>query len=190
MAAIKYGKCVDTTMGMTPLAGLVMGTRSGDIDPGLHFFLADHLGMSFKEIDALLNRASGLKGMCGTNDMREVIKKKDAGDEHARIALNIYTYRIKKYIGAYFAVLGSLDCVIFTAGIGENAAYIRKHSCGGLNGLGIEIDPAKNNCSGNSIREINTSDSKVKVLVTPTNEELKIAQETKRIIEQKSWPKI
>jgi acetate kinase len=183
MAAIKNGKSVDTTMGMTPLAGLVMGTRSGDVDPALPFFLANHLGMSLKEIDMILNKESGLKGMCGTNDMREVIEKKDAGEERARIALDIYTYRIKKFIGAYFAVLGSLDCVIFTAGIGENAPYIRELSCRGLNKLGIEIDLERNNKTGNGIREISSPGSIVKVLVIPTNEELKIARETKKAIE-------
>jgi acetate kinase len=183
MVAIKNGKSVDTTMGMTPLAGLVMGTRSGDVDPALPFFLANHLGMSLKEIDMILNKESGLKGMCGTNDMREVIEKKDAGEEQASIALDIYTYRIKKFIGAYFAALGSLDCVIFTAGIGENAPYIRELSCRGLNKLGIEIDLERNNKTGNGIREISSPGSKVKVLVIPTNEELKIARETKKAIE-------
>jgi len=183
MAAIKNGKCVDTTMGMTPLAGLMMGTRSGDVDPALPFFLADNLGMTPKDIDNILNKESGLKGMCGTNDMREVIEKKDTGNERAKTALEVYTYRIKKYIGAYFAVLESLDGLIFTAGIGENAPYIRELSCKGLNRLGIEIDPEKNNRAGNGIREISPSGSEVKVLVIPTNEELKIARETKRVIE-------
>ena len=183
IAAIRNGKCVDTTMGMTPLAGLVMGTRSGDVDPALHFFLADHLGMSLKEINTLLNNESGLKGMCGTNDMREIIKKKDAGDAQAKIALEVYTYRIKKYIGAYFAALESLDGLVFTAGIGENAPYIRELCCRGLHKMGIEIDPEKNNRTGNGIRKINSPVSEVKVLVIPTNEELKIAQETKRVIE-------
>ena len=188
MAALKNGKSVDTTMGMTPLEGLVMGTRSGDVDPSLPFFLADHLGISLGEINAVLNKASGLKGICGFNDMREVIEKMEAGDEQARLAVDVYTYRIKKYIGAYYAALGNLDAVIFTAGIGENAAYIRERSCRGLEKLGIEIDPGKNNQPGKDIREINTTDSRVKVLVIPTNEELKIAQETKRIIESRARP--
>jgi acetate kinase len=183
MAAVKNGACVDTTMGMTPLSGLVMGTRSGDVDPALPFFLADHLGMSLKDIDGLLNKESGLKGICGNNDMREVLGKKEAGEEKAQIALDIYAYRIKKYIGAYFAALGMLDALIFTAGIGENAPYIRELSCQGLEKLGIEIDSERNNQKGDGIREINTSGGEVKVLVVPTNEELKIAQETKRAIE-------
>ncbi len=183
MAALKNGKCVDTSMGMTPLAGLVMGTRSGDVDPALPFFLADHLGMSAKDIDTLLNEESGLKGICGTNDMREVIEKKNAGDERAKIALEVYCYRIKKYIGAYFAALGSLDALIFTAGIGENSPEIRALCCDGLAGLGIEIDHGKNYAAGDGIREISILKAAVKVLVVPTNEELKIAQETKRAIE-------
>ena len=183
MAALKNGKCVDTSMGMTPLAGLVMGTRSGDVDPALPFFLADHLGMSVKDIDTLLNEESGLKGLCGTNDMREVIEKKNSGDERAKIALELYCYRIKKYIGAYFAALGNLDAVIFTAGIGENSPEIRKLCCDGLSGLGIKIDDRRNYGDGDEIREISIPGSKVKVLVVPTNEEPKIAQETKRAIE-------
>ncbi|MFC1494734.1 acetate/propionate family kinase [Thermodesulfobacteriota bacterium] len=183
MAAIKKGECVDTSMGMTPLEGLVMGTRTGDVDPALPFFLADHLNMNLKEIDNLLNKESGLKGMCGTNDMREVIAKMDEGDINAELALDVYTYRIKKYIGAYFAVLEDLDAVVFTAGIGEHAPRIREFSCRGLHNLGINIDIEKNNMPGNSIREISTQGSKVKVLVIPTNEELRIAQETKKIID-------
>lgn len=185
MAAIQNGKCIDTTMGITPLAGLVMGTRSGDIDPSLPFFLANHLGMSIGDVDTLLNKESGLKGICGSNDMREVIEKENAGDERARIALEIYTYRIKKYIGAYFAALESLDALIFTAGVGENSPYIRELCCQGLHNLGIEIDTNKNDQPGNDIKEIGLQNNKTKVLVVPTNEELKIAQETLRVIEMK-----
>ena len=183
MAAIKEGKCVDTTMGMTPLAGLVMGTRSGDIDPALPFFMAERFRLSLKDIDTLLNKDSGLKGLCGSNDMREVIEQKDAGDENSRVALEVYAYRIKKYIGSYFASLGTLDAIIFTAGIGENVPYIRELCCSDLDGLGIEIDPERNNGKGNGIREINSAGSKSKILVIPTDEELKIARETKKLIE-------
>jgi acetate kinase len=170
-------------MGMTPLSGLVMGTRSGDVDPALPFFLADHLGIPLKEIDTLLNKESGLKGMCGANDMREVIAKKNTGDERAHIALEVYTYRIKKYIGAYYAALGSLDAIVFTAGIGENSPEIRELSCQGLNKLGIVIDSEKNRRADKGEREINTPKSPVKILVIPTNEELRIAQETKKVVE-------
>jgi acetate kinase len=183
MAALKNGKCVDTSMGMTPLEGLVMGTRSGDIDPALPFFLSDHLNMSLDEIDNLLNKDSGLKGMCGTNDMREVMERRDSGDERAKIALEVYVYRIKKYIGAYFAVLGNLDVLIFTAGIGENASEIRMLCCEGLGKLDIKIDPERNYQKGEGIIEINAPEKEVKILIVPTNEELQIAQETKKVVE-------
>ena len=183
VAALKNGQCVDTSMGMTPLEGLVMGTRTGDVDPALPFYLADHMHMSLKEIDTLLNKESGLKGICGTNDMREVFQKRDKGDKRAKLALEIYTYRIKKYIGSYYAVLGNLDAIVFTAGIGEHSPDIRKFSCAGLENMGIIIDNEKNNSCDKGISEINTDDSRVKVLVVPTNEELRIAQETKKIID-------
>lgn len=189
MAALKNGRCVDTTMGMTPLEGLVMGTRCGDIDPALPFFLANHLKMSLKEIDDLVNKDSGLKGICGTNDMREVIEKKNAGEPRAKTALEIYCYRIKKYIGAYFAVLESLDCLVFTGGIGENAQDIRALCCQGLTKLGIKIDINKNKSRGdmgNKTIQINSSDNEVNILVVPTNEELKIALETKELIGSRS----
>jgi len=183
MAALKKGRCVDTSMGMTPLEGLVMGTRTGDVDPALPFFLADHLKMTLKEIDELLNKESGLKGICGTNDMREVLERKKTGGALARIAVDVYTYRIKKYIGAYFAVLGSVDALVFTGGIGENAPVIRNLSCRGLERLGIEIDEGKNNGEARGVLEISSAGSPVKALVIPTNEELKIAQETKKVVE-------
>ncbi len=185
MAAVKNGKCVDTTMGLTPLAGLVMGTRCGDIDPALPLFLSDNFGISLQEIDTMLNKESGLKGLCGTNDMREIITKSEAGDSRSQIALEVYSYRIKKYIGAYFAVLGRLDCLVFTAGIGENSAYIRNLCCTGLNQLGIDIDSRKNNKSGKGMKEISSPSSSVTILVIPTNEELRIAEETKRVFESR-----
>ncbi len=183
IAALKNGQCVDTSMGMTPLEGLVMGTRTGDVDPALPFYLADHLHMSLKEIDTLLNKESGLKGICGTNDMREVFEKRDKGDKRAELALDIYTYRIKKYIGSYYAALGSLDAIVFTAGIGEHSPDTRKYSCAGLENMGIKIDDKKNDSYKKGICEINTVDSRVKVLVIPTNEELRIAQETKKLVD-------
>jgi len=185
MAAVKNGKCVDTTMGLTPLEGLVMGTRSGDIDPALPFFLADNLNMSLKDIDRLLNKESGMKGLCGINDMREVEERAEAGDKRSQTALEVYAYRIKKYIGAYYAALGRLDAMIFTAGIGENSSFIRSLCCSGLEELGISIDKEKNEQQCRDIREINISGGKVKVLVIPTNEEKRIAQETERIINRK-----
>jgi acetate kinase len=182
MAAVKNGKCIDTSMGMTPLEGLVMGTRSGDIDPALPFFLSDHLQMPLRDIDNLLNKQSGLKGICGTNDMREVMQKVKAGDNRGEIALDVYCYRIKKYIGAYFAALGRLDCLVFTAGIGENNPEIRSRCCKDLSELGIKIDEAKNKAPRSGITEISESEGKVKILVIPTNEEKKIAEETAAVI--------
>jgi len=188
MAAVRQGKCVDTTMGLTPLAGLVMGTRSGDVDPALPFFLADHLGMSLHEIDDLLNKRSGLKGLCGVNDMREVLEKKGRGDVRAENAVKVYAYRIRKYIGAFLAVLGKLDALVFTAGVGENSPEIRELCCRGLEGLGIEIDPARNVSDGGGARDIAAPSGAVRILVVPTNEELRIAQETREVIESAGSP--
>lgn len=182
IAALKNGQCIDTSMGMTPLEGLVMGTRTGDVDPAIPFYLADHMKMPLKDIDNLLNKESGLKGLCGTNDMREVIAKRNNGDKRAELAMNVYTYRIKKYIGSYYAALGRVDAIVFTAGIGEHSPEIRRQSCEGLDNMGIIIDDNKNSSNDNGIREISTDASRVKVLVIPTNEELRIAQETKKII--------
>ncbi len=182
MAAVKNGKCIDTTMGLTPLEGLVMGTRSGDIDPALPFFLSKNLDMSLDDIDNLLNKKSGLKGLCGINDMREIELRAASGDKRANTALEIYTLRIKKYIGAYYAELGCLDAVIFTAGIGENSPKIRSMCCEGLEDLGFELDPAKNKVKSDKMRDIHKEHSRVKILVVPTNEEKKIALETEKVI--------
>ena len=182
MAAIQAGRCIDTSMGMTPLAGLMMGTRSGDVDPALPFFIAKNLDMSLDKVQDLLNTYSGLKGICGTNDMREILKLKEQGDERAQIALDLYTYRIKKYLGAYWAAMGRLDAVVFTAGIGENVPYIRSCCCQGLQNMGLTIDAQRNAESGNGIRDISGLRSNVKVLIVTTNEALQIAQETWRII--------
>ena len=184
MAAIKQGKCIDTSMGMTPLEGLVMGTRSGDIDPALPFFLAKHLHLTYEEIDELLNKGSGLKGLCGTNDMRQVLQMRRNGNEQASIALEVYCYRIKKYIGAYYAILGGLDAVVFTAGIGENSPEVRELACDGLQHMGIRIDEGKNYSTSSGIRDISSTSSTVRVLTIPTNEELKIAMETLKIIQE------
>ncbi|MCF8090021.1 MAG: acetate kinase [Desulfotignum sp.] len=180
--AIHNGKSVDTSMGLTPLEGLVMGTRSGDVDPAIPFFLSRHLNMSLDEIDAIFNRQSGLKGLCGENDMRTVLAKAAAGDDRARLALEVYTYRIKKYIGAYFAVLGRVDALVFTGGIGENAPAVREHCCRGLSCLGIEIDPVTNKDNAALPRRISPSKTPVAILVVPTDEELEIARQTRKKI--------
>ncbi|MDY6879008.1 MAG: acetate kinase [Desulfatiglans sp.] len=185
MAAIEKGRSVDTSMGMTPLEGLVMGTRSGDVDPALPFHLSDHLNMPLDDINTLLNEKSGLKGICGANDMREVIQRMEKGDRQAILAHDVYCYRIKKYIGAYFAVLGDLDSLVFTGGIGENAPSVREGCCQGLTRLGIEIDSKINHARGTKLREISSLQSDVKVLVIPTNEERIIAQETWRLVSRR-----
>ena len=178
MAAVKNGRSVDTSMGLTPLEGLVMGTRSGDVDPALHYFLSENLGLSIKDIDRLLNKESGLKGLCGNNDMREVEDQAENGDERARLALDVYAYRIKKYIGAYTAVLGRVDAVAFTGGIGENAWQIRAQICEGLDSIGIQLDSKENPNAKDKEPLISGPDSAVKVFVVPTNEEAAIAADT------------
>ncbi len=175
MAAVKDGKCVDTTMGLTPLEGLIMGTRSGDLDPAILFYLARKNGLDIEDLDKLLNKKSGLKGICGSNDMREVEQMAENGDSKAQLALDMFAYRIKKYIGSYNAVVGKLDCIIFTGGIGENDIDTRERCCENLENLGIELDLVKNNQRAKGILDISTKNSRVKVLIIPTNEELEIA---------------
>lgn len=176
--AVKGGRSVDTSMGLTPLEGLMMGTRSGDLDPALHAFLARNAGLDIDRIDAMLNRDSGLKGICGSGDMREVEARAGAGDEAALLALDMYCYRIRKYLGAYAAVLGRVDAVAFTAGIGENSPTVRAGATQGLEPLGLVIDSARNRDPQGDPAEIQAQDSRVKVLVVATNEELQIAEET------------
>ncbi len=177
--AIRAGESVDTSMGLTPLEGLIMGTRSGDIDPAILFYLAREKGISIDGLDALLNKQSGLKGICGSNDMREITDRAQEGDERSLLALEMVSHRLKKYIGAYTAVLGRVDVIVFTGGIGENAASLREESCAGLEeGLGIEIDPEKNRMRKSGVFTISTESSRVKVLVVPTDEELEIALQT------------
>jgi acetate kinase len=181
-AAIKHGKSVDTSMGLTPLEGLIMGTRSGDIDPAIPFYLEKEANLTINEIDELLNKQSGLKGICGANDMREIQNMAKNNDEKALLAIDMYCYRIKKYIGAYYAVLGGLDALIFTAGIGENSAMIREKVCSDMAHLGIECDPAKNRSVNDGVLAINSTAAGANVLVVPTNEELEIAQQTAALI--------
>jgi acetate kinase len=176
--AIEAGRSVDTSMGMTPLEGLVMGTRAGDIDPAIPFFLARATGRSPEQVEALLNTESGLKGICGVNDMRTIQRRAQEGDQRSQLAMDMYAYRVRKYIGAYCAVLGRVDALVFTAGIGENSPEIRASACRGLSSLGIEIDPAANAAASREPREIQARAAALKVLVVPTNEELAIAQET------------
>jgi acetate kinase len=181
-AAVAGGRCIDTSMGMTPLEGLVMGTRCGDIDPALTFYIGRVAGLDGAAVETLLNEDSGLKGLCGTNDMREVLRRIDAGDSPARLAFDIYCYRIRKYIGAYTAALGRVDAVIFTAGIGENAPAVRERVCAELQALDIRLDARKNSGVSGEIAEIQSADSAVKLLVVRTNEEREIAEQVRAML--------
>lgn len=181
-AAVQGGRSIDTSMGLTPLEGLIMGTRCGDLDPAVHFYLARKTGISFEEIEAILNQESGLKGICGKNDMREIQGRAEEGNAQAQLAIEMFCYRIKKYVGSYYAVLGRVDAIVFTGGIGENSARVRRESCEGLAALGIALDERKNEAISSVVREIQSEDSRVKILVVPTDEELEIARQTIRII--------
>lgn len=185
IAAIKNGDSIDTSMGLTPLEGLVMGTRSGDIDPAIVEFICEKEGLSVHEADTLLNKQSGLLGISGlTNDMRELLAEAhESCDRRARLAVEIFCYRIRKYIGSYLAAMNGADAIIFTGGIGENSAEIRASICNDLKWLGIELDSESNeNKTGERERQISTENSRVKVYVIPTNEELLIARDTARLI--------
>ena len=173
ITAVENGRSIDTSMGFGPLAGLVMGTRSGDIDPTVLLYLSRQLGLSVDEIDTLLNKKSGLLGISGSADLRDVIARQEAGDEAAALALAMAAYRIKKYIGAYTAVLGRVDALVFTAGIGENSPLLRQLVCDGLEGLGIALDAAKNGANA-----VEIGNGRLPVLVIPTDEEREIAEET------------
>ncbi len=186
MAAVNGGVSIDTSMGFTPLEGLLMGTRSGDLDPAIILHIMAREELSLHEGNTMLNKHSGLVGISGvSSDMREIITAANGGNSNAKLALDIFCYRIKKYIGSYWAALGDLDALIFTAGVGENSAVVRALSCAGMEKMGIKIDEAKNNAAVSKEMDISTPDSKVRVLVIPTNEELVIAQDTQRIVEEK-----
>ncbi|MDN6814955.1 MAG: acetate kinase [Corynebacterium variabile] len=176
--AIRGGEAIDTSMGLTPLAGLVMGTRTGDIDPSVIFHLAREAKMSIDEIDTLFNRRSGLKGLCGVNDFRLLQELINEGEKDAQEAYDIYVHRVRQYVGSYMLELGRLDAISFTAGVGENHVGIRRDTMAGLENFGIRIDDALNNNEAGvkGARIISTEDSAVKVLVVPTNEELAIAR--------------
>ena len=181
-SAIRGGHAVETSMGMTPLEGLVMGTRSGDIDPGVIFHLHRVAGLSINEIDALLNRKAGLIGLAGVNDFRDLFRLIAAGDGNAQLALDVWVHRVRKYVGAYYAVLGSVDAITFTAGVGENVAAVRELILADLTGLGIAIDPALNAAPNGRARVISAPGARVAVLVVPTNEELAIAHATVEVV--------
>jgi acetate kinase len=183
LCAVKGGKAIDTTMGFTPLAGIVMGTRCGDIDPSIVPFLMKELDMSADDLDNLMNKKSGVLGISGiSSDFRDVENAAKEGNKRAALALKIFNYKVKTAIGAYTAALNGVDAIVFTAGLGENSATNRAEICEGLTYLGINIDAEKNSIRGKAI-EISTPDSKVKVFVIPTDEELMIARDTKEIVE-------
>ncbi|MFJ5552771.1 acetate kinase [Streptomyces sp. NPDC093225] len=181
-SAVRGGVCVDTSMGLTPLEGLVMGTRSGDLDPAVVFHLARVGGLSVDEIDTLLNKRSGLLGLCGDNDMREVLRRAGEGDHAADTAFRAYVHRLKKYIGAYVAVLGRVDAVAFTAGVGENAAPVREAAVSGLEELGLAVDAGLNSVRSREPRLISPDHARVAVAVVPTDEELEIAAQTYELV--------
>lgn len=182
MAAVQNGRCVDTTMGITPLEGLMMGTRCGDIDPALVPFLMEKKGWGPAEMDTVMNKKSGLKGICGMNDMRDVHAAREKGEAKAQLAFDMFVYRIRKYVGAFAVVLGRIDAVVFTAGIGENDDFVRSEVCRDMPLLGLEIDTQANAKRSGEIRAISTSASRIPVLIVPTNEELAIAQATQSVL--------
>jgi len=180
--AVAGGRSVDTSMGLTPLQGLVMGTRSGDIDPAIIAHLQRSAGWSITAIDNALNHSSGLLGLSGHNDLREVHRLADSGDDDATLALDVYCYRIRTYVGAYYAALGHLDAVVFTAGVGENDARVRARSLAGLEELGIEIDDDRNGEDADHARIISPDTARVATLVVPTDEELEIATQAVAVL--------
>ncbi len=182
LAAIKGGKCLDTSMGLTPLAGIPMGTRCGDIDPAIVKYLMDTENLSIKEVDTILNKKSGAYGISGVSpDFRDIEIEADKGNERARLALDNYNYLVAQYIGRYAVTLGGIDAIVFTAGIGENAGTTRKGICDNLAFMGVKLDDEKNSTRGQEI-EISTPDSKIRVFVIPTNEELVIARDTMNLV--------
>ena len=183
MAAIKDGKCIDTTMGFSPSNGLIMGTRSGDIDQSIVFYMIKNLGYSADEVNSILLKQSGMLGLTGYSDLRDIESEAAKGNKDCQLALFMNAYRIRKYIGAYTAALNGLDAIIFTAGIGENSSYMRQLVCTDMDYFGIEVDEEKNKIRSKEIREINTSNSRTKVLVIPTDEEYEIANQVYHLLQ-------
>ena len=184
VAAVKYGKVIDTSMGLTPLAGLMMGSRCGDIDPSAVTYLMDKTGMKPQEMADFLNKESGVLGITGiSSDMREIENADKAGNERAHLALEMYNYRIKKYIGAYAAAMNGVDIIVFTAGVGENQEGVRWDSCADMEYLGIKMDAERNHCRGEE-RILSADDSKVKVVLVPTDEEIVIARDTMELVKK------
>ncbi|MFB9057093.1 acetate/propionate family kinase [Mariniflexile ostreae] len=183
MTAVKDGKSIDHSMGFTPLDGLIMGTRSGNIDPAVIFYLADKLNYKVNDINTLLLKKSGMLGLTGFSDLRDIIDAAEKGNKECELALLMNTYRIKKYIGSYAAVLNGLDAIVFTAGIGENAALIRQMVCEDMDFLGIQMDSEKNKIRSSTLQAVQKDNAKVGILVIPTNEELEIAKQAMALLE-------
>jgi len=184
VSAVQFGKCIDTSMGLTPLAGVMMGSRSGDIDPSAVTYLMDKLGLKPQEMADFLNKKSGVLGISGVgSDMRDVENAANEGNERARLALDMYAYRIKKYIGSYAAAMGGVDIIVWTAGVGENQIGMRMDTCSGLEFLGVKMDAERNNTRGEEAI-ISAEDSAVTVCVIPTDEELVIAQDTMALLKK------
>ena len=183
MAAVKNGKCIDTTMGFSPSNGLIMGTRSGDIDQSIVFYMIKNLGYTPDEVNAVLLKQSGMLGLTGYSDLRDIEAEAEKGNKECQLALLMNAYRIKKFIGAYAAALNGLDAIVFTAGIGENSSHMRKLVCTDMNYFGIELDDEKNQIRSKAIREINKTSSKAKVLVIPTDEEYEIANQVYHLLQ-------
>lgn len=183
IVAVKDGKSIDSSLGFSPISGLIMGTRSGDIDTTIVFHLASKHNIPLEDINVMLQKKSGMKGLTGLSDLRDIEDKAAEGDKTCQLALEMNAYRIKKFIGSYAAILNGLDAIVFTAGIGENSDVIRKLVCNDMDYLGIKLDEEKNNIRAKELTEINTKDSKVKVLIIPTNEELEIAKQAVELLQ-------
>ncbi|PVV10246.1 MAG: hypothetical protein B6D77_08655 [gamma proteobacterium symbiont of Ctena orbiculata] len=188
ISAIRNGQCVDTSMGMTPLEGLIMGTRCGDLDPTIPLTLMYETGMSLAAAENLMNTESGLKGICGENDMRLIHRLSEAGDNNAKLAVEMFVNRIKKYVGSYLAVLNGADAIVFSGGIGENDKIIRDAICNSLDYFGIDLDPALNASDSLTPRRISMESSKISLLVVPTDEEMQIAKLSSRALQDTGSP--
>ncbi|NLP57907.1 acetate/propionate family kinase [Lutibacter sp. B1] len=182
MTAVKEGKSIDTTLGFGPVTGLVMGTRSGDIDHSIIFHLVNNLGYDLNDVNSMLQKESGMFGLTGFSDLRDIESEAEKGNKDCKLALDMNTYRIKKYIGEYVAAMNGLDAIVFTAGIGENSDFIRKLVCTNMEYFGIELDEEKNKVRAKEITEIHSNNSKTKILIVPTNEEVEIAKQSYNLI--------
>jgi acetate kinase len=182
MTAIKEGQSIDHTLGFGPMNGLIMGTRSGDVDQSVIFYMVNTLGYSLDAVNTMLQKHSGMLGLTGFSDLRDIEAEAEKGNADCQLALEMNAYRIKKYIGSYAAVLNGLDAIVFTAGIGENSSYIRKLVCSDMDYFGLELDDAKNEMRSKEIREINTPNARTKILIVPTNEEIEIANQVYELL--------